>query len=153
MQARLERWGTLLHLALYPIAVVRCLDRFSLHLLARYETVAVTSVLCGRREVERAALRQFGELDEMAGAGRGDVRTEMEIKPYVARTQSALIEFLKGMQIDAAALLRPPDCAEQNCLSYCPVCRVQYTVPEGECADCVIRLRPLFSAGAAREER
>jgi hypothetical protein len=133
---KLEKWGVVLHVALYPLAVIRCLDRLSLPLLARYNAVAVASVLCARPEVEAAARRELGVLQEIASR---------EISPGACLTErlSALSEFLQRVRIDPGALQRQPAPAAENCRSYCPVCRTQYTVAGSVCADCGVALLPL----------
>lgn len=143
----LERWMATLHVALYPLAVIRCTDALSLRLLRRYEAVTIAFAVQGREAAEDAA-RKLQVQIQAAGTGCDDPQCAEILEQYRTMKSNMLDEFLERIGCNLEHWNAPPAQQGPDCRSYCPRCLTQYQLQEGTCGDCGggVVLRPLTKA-------
>jgi hypothetical protein len=134
--SRLDRYGNLVKLLLYPVSVIRSVDLLSFDLLAGYDPIAAVAALAGKEPA--AAL-----LEKETIALRYRVRPSGEEERAKARL-ALLEQFAKKHQLPTLGCAEAPAPADPQCRTYCPNCGTQYRLPSGFCADCAdILLQPL----------
>jgi hypothetical protein len=64
------------------------------------------------------------------------------LAPDSAGEEKALVEWMKGLGLNTAELLKPPLASGPTHLSYCQRCDIEYVIAEGRCGDCGRELVP-----------
>lgn len=142
---RAGRWTALLTLALSPPAAARANDVLLRNLMAHFDPLAVSRVLCEEQEFERgcrAALRalHFPLPSEVEPGPSPQEQTRAWFRQRLASLQEA---FIQRQVKDSSGLLDPPAPESPQCCSYCPRCLTQFVFREGTCSDCSIPLQAL----------
>jgi len=130
-----ERLETLVKMILCPPVSIRAADILTRNLLAEYSPIILANVLPGSGEPQfvRAIILDLKYplkhevVDELA---------EQTIE-WTAKEQLnvCLDQVKKGRYLKSEELLAPTQ-REENSIGYCPRCRCQFVVREGECPDC-----------------
>jgi len=146
----IAKWLSTIHVALYPICVIRCLDGIAAQWCHRYDAVALAHSLGGKASAERVARFCIGQLPVAEPyADRPELAAALE--EYVERRTAAVRVFLKKIGIDLDLLMAAPAPENVRCKSYCPRCFTQYQKDNGSCTECSgARLLPLRAAPEAR---
>ena len=130
-----ERLESLIKMVLCPPVSIRAADILTKNLLAEYSPVVLASVLPGSGE------QQFvrGVILDLKHPLRHEVEGETAAQTiaWTANEQLnvCLAQVKKGRFLKPEDLLAPTQ-REENSISYCPRCRCQFVVSEGECPDC-----------------
>jgi hypothetical protein len=130
-----ERLESLVKMILCPPVSIRAADILTKNLLAHYSPIVLASVLPGSGEPQfvRSVILdlQYPLRHEVS-----EVDAEKTITWTVAEQLKVCLEHVKkGGYIKPEDLLAPSQ-REGNSISYCPRCRCQFVVSEGECPDC-----------------
>lgn len=130
-----ERLESLVKMILCPPVSIRAADILTRNLLAQYSPIVLASVLPGSGE------QQFvrSVILDLKHPLRHEV-SESDAQQtilWTAREQLnvCLDHIKKGRYLKPEELLAPTQ-REENSISYCPRCRCQFVVGEGECPDC-----------------
>ena len=130
-----ERLESLVKMILCPPVSIRAADILTRNLLAEYSPIVLASVLPGSGE------QQFvrGVILDLKHPLRHEI-SEAEAEQAIAWTANeqlnvCLEQVKKGRYLKPEELLAPTQ-REENSISYCPRCRCQFVVSEGECPDC-----------------
>ena len=130
-----ERLESLVKMILCPPVSIRAADILTKNLLAQYSPIVLASVLPGSGE------QQFvrSVILDLNHPLRHEV-TEADAEKTIEWTASEQLnvcmdQVKKGRYLKPEELLAPTQ-REENSISYCPRCRCQYVVNDGECPDC-----------------
>ena len=132
---RLHRWLAALHVALYPLSVIRCSEAFALRLLRGYEGCAIAYAL-GDRSLAEMAARKFQIQMRIARSDGANPEAAAALEEYRSLKSAAIEEFLRRIGSDLDALQATPLPQSPDCRTYCPRCFTQYQCERGVCADC-----------------
>jgi len=130
-----ERLESLIKMILCPPVSIRAADILTKNLLAEYSPIVLASVLPGSGE------QQFvrGVILDLKHPLKHEVEDETAAQTiaWTANEQLnvCLAQVKKGRFLKPEDLLAPTQ-REENSISYCPRCRCQFVVGEGECPDC-----------------
>jgi len=141
-----ERMKDLFFISLLPTASLRAQDYLARNLLVGFHPLAAAQALCVAEDFQAIAKKMI--LD--ARHPMQPVCPREEAGPretegwYRAIQRSAMEEFVQSAGLELGALLRPPESGDATSRSYCPRCRLQYTIAGGGCNSCGgIALLPL----------
>ena len=130
-----ERLESLVKMILCPPVSIRAADILTKNLLAQYSPIVLASVLPGSGE------KQFvrSVILDLKHPLRHEV-TDADAEKTIEWTASEQLnvcmdQVKKGRYLKPEELLAPAQ-REENSISYCPRCRCQYVVNDGECPDC-----------------
>jgi len=130
-----ERLESLVKMILCPPVSIRAADILTKNLLAQYSPIVLASVLPGSGE------QQFvrGVILDLKHPVRHEV-SEADAEKTIEWTAGEQLNVCldgvkKGRYLKPEELLAPAQREEQS-ISYCPRCRCQYVVSDGECPDC-----------------
>ena len=130
-----ERLESLVKMILCPPVSIRAADILTKNLLAQYSPIVLASVLPGSGE------KQFvrSVILDLKHPLRHEV-TDADAEKTIEWTASEQLnvcmdQVKKGRYLKPQELLAPAQ-REENSISYCPRCRCQYVVNDGECPDC-----------------
>jgi len=130
-----ERLESLVKMILCPPVSIRAADILTKNLLAQYSPIVLASVLPGSGE------KQFvrSVILDLKHPLRHEV-TDADAEKTIEWTASEQLnvcmdQVKKGRYLKPQELLAPAQ-REENSISYCPRCRCQYVVTDGECPDC-----------------
>ena len=130
-----ERLESLVKMILCPPVSIRAADILTKNLLAQYSPIVLASVLPGSGE------QQFvrSVILDLKHPLRHEV-SEADAEKTIAWTANeqlnvCLDQVKKGRYLKPDELLAPTQ-REGNSISYCPRCRCQFVVSDGECPDC-----------------
>lgn len=130
-----ERLESLVKMILCPPVSIRAADILTRNLLSGYSPIVMASVLPGSGEPQfvRAVVL---DLKHPLKHEVMDETAEQTIT-WTAKEQLnvCLDEVKKGRYLKPEELLTPTQ-REENSVSYCPRCRCQFVVSDGECPDC-----------------
>lgn len=126
-----ERLESLVKMILCPPVSIRAADILTKNLLAQYSPIVLASVLPGSGE------QQFvrSVILDLKHPLRHEVSDEAAQQTIEWTATEQLNACLKGRFLKPEELLAPTQ-REENSISYCPRCRCQYVVNDGECPDC-----------------
>jgi hypothetical protein len=130
-----ERLESVIKMILCPPVSIRAADILTKNLLAQYSPIVLVSVLPGSGE------QQFvrSVILDLKHPLRHEVsdETAQQTILWTGREQLhvCLDEVKKGRYLKSKDLLAPTQ-REENSISYCPRCRCQFVVSDGECPDC-----------------
>jgi hypothetical protein len=130
-----ERLESLVKMILCPPVSIRAADILTKNLLSEYSPIVLASVLPGSGE------QQFvrGVILDLQHPLKHEVSDESAEQTMTWSVQEQLKVCLdhvkKGRYLKPEELLAPSQ-REENSISYCPRCRCQFVVSEGECPDC-----------------
>ena len=130
-----ERLESLVKMILCPPVSIRAADILTRNLLAQYSPIVLASVLPGSGE------QQFvrSVILDLKHPLKHEVSEEAarQTITWTANEQLnvCLDQVKKGRYLKPEELLAPTQ-REANSISYCPRCRCQYVVNDGECPDC-----------------
>lgn len=130
-----ERLESLVKMILCPPVSIRAADILTRNLLSGYSPIVLASVLPGSGE------QQFvrGVILDLKHPLRHEISDEIASQTiaWTANEQLnvCLEQVKKGRYLKPEKLLAPTQ-REENSVSYCPRCRCQFVVSEGECPDC-----------------
>jgi hypothetical protein len=140
---KVDLYGNIVRLVLFPISTLRCTDLISYRLLSIYDPIAVAMVLRGKDDAGKLATREMLAL-RYGSASALDEPACAAITEYRQVRLSLLERFCSQRQLPVASWDSQPNADNPSCLTYCPCCGVQYMLSEGFCADCAdIVLQPL----------
>lgn len=130
-----ERLESLVKMILCPPVSIRAADILTRNLLAGYSPIVLASVLPGSGE------QQFvrGFILDLKHPLRHEISDEIASQTiaWTANEQlNVCVEQVKKGRYLKPEELQAPTQREENSLSYCPRCRCQFVVSEGECPDC-----------------
>jgi hypothetical protein len=124
-----ERLESLVKMILCPPVSIRAADILTKNLLAQYSPIVLAGVLPGSGEKEFVR----GVILDLKHPLRHEV-SEADAEKTIAWTAgeqlNACLHYLKPEELLAPAQ------REDNSIAYCPRCRCQYVVSDGECPDC-----------------
>jgi hypothetical protein len=130
-----ERLESLVKMILCPPVSIRAADILTRNLLAQYSPIVLASVLPGSGE------QQFvrSVILDLKHPLRHEV-SEADAKKTIEWTAAEQLNVCMD-QVKQGRYLKPeellaPGQREENSISYCPRCRCQYVVSDGECPDC-----------------
>ena len=130
-----ERLESLVKMILCPPVSIRAADILTKNLLAEYSPIVLASVLPGSGELQFVR----SVILDLKHPLRHEVVDEMAEKTITWTASEQLNVCLekvkKGRFLKPEELLAPTQ-REENSISYCPRCRCQFVVAEGECPDC-----------------
>lgn len=130
-----ERLESLVKMILCPPVSIRAADILTRNLLAEYSPIVLASVLPGSGESKFVR----GVILDLKHPLKHEVvdETAEETISWTANEQLrvCLDQVKKGRYLKPEELLAPAQ-REENSVSYCPRCRYQFVVSEGECPDC-----------------
>lgn len=119
-----DRFEVLLSAALYPPLLLRGAAELKRQALVGFHPAAVAAEVLPREEA----------LDFLRGElGRATDAPE----------RAAILSVVTRLDSSEEALFAPPERSDPLARSYCPGCRTEYRLGEGECVDCGAVLRPL----------
>lgn len=140
----LDLYVNMAKLVLYPISAIRCMDLLSRECLATFDPIAVATVLCGCEAGARLAAGELIILRCTVTPQGVDSDSKGAMNEYRAARVQLLEWFITQHALPVQAFIDPPAPSDESCLTYCPVCRSQFRLPEGACHDCTgILLQPL----------
>jgi len=124
-----ERLESLVKMILCPPVSIRAADILTRNLLAQYSPIVLANVLPGSGE------QQFvrGVILDLKHPLRHEVTdadAEKTIEWTAKEQLNACLRYLTPEELLA------PTQREENSIAYCPRCRCQYVVSDGECPDC-----------------
>lgn len=130
-----ERLESLVKMILCPPVSIRAADILTRNLLSEYSPIVLASVLPGSGE------QQFvrGVILDLKHPLRHEISDETAAQTIAWTANEQLNVCLE--QVKKGRYLKPEDLRastqrEENSVSYCPRCRCQFVVTEGECPDC-----------------
>jgi hypothetical protein len=130
-----ERLESLVKMILCPPVSIRAADILTRNLLAQYSPIVLASVLpaTGEQQFVRSVIL------DLKHPLRHEV-SEADAEKTIAWTANeqlkvCLDQVKKGRYLKPEELLAPTQ-REENSISYCPRCRCQFVVGDGECPDC-----------------
>ena len=125
-----ERLESLVKMILCPPVSIRSADILTKNLLAQYSPIVLANVLPGSGE------QQFvrSVILDLKHPLRHEV-SEPDAEKTIAWTASEQLNVCLEHYLKPEDLLAPAQ-REENSISYCPRCRYQFVVSEGECPDC-----------------
>ena len=130
-----ERLESLVKMILCPPVSIRAADILTKNLLAQYSPIVLASVLPGTGE------QQFvrGVILDLKHPLRHEV-SDADAEKTIAWTANEQLNVCldgvkKGRYLKPEDLLAPTQ-REGNSIAYCPRCRCQFVVSDGECPDC-----------------
>ena len=126
-----ERFENLVKMILCPPVSIRAADVLTRNLLAGYSPVVVASVLAGAGEQQ--FVRAF--VLDLQHPLKHEVVDQAAEQTMRWAVNVCLEQIKQGRYLKPEDLLAPST-REQDSLSYCPRCRCQYVVSEGDCPDC-----------------
>jgi len=130
-----ERLESLVKMILCPPVSIRAADILTRNLLAQYSPIVLASVLPGSGEPQFVR----SVILDLKHPLRHEVvdETAEQTITWTANEQLrvCLDQVKKGRYLKPEELLSPTQ-REENSISYCPRCRYQFVVGEGECPDC-----------------
>jgi hypothetical protein len=130
-----ERLESLVKMILCPPVSIRAADILTKNLLAEYSPIVLADVLPGSGEPQFVR----GVILDLKHPLRHEISDETAEKTiaWTAKEQLnvCLEQVQKGRYLKAEELLAPRQ-REGNSISYCPRCRCQFVVSDGECPDC-----------------
>lgn len=123
---------------LNPLGAIRAHDALARDALAEFHPLAVASVLCPAEEYRRLAMTLLVDLQHplqplFAGA---DPPARAAGEWFRQVEQEAVRRLFTSTGIDAAEILAPDPPLDESCRTYCPRCRCQFVLSEGQCANC-----------------
>ncbi|HEU4833979.1 MAG TPA: hypothetical protein VFS90_06185, partial [Pyrinomonadaceae bacterium] len=130
-----ERLESLVKMILCPPVSIRAADILTRNLLAHYSPIVLASVLPGSGEPQfvRSVIL---DLKHPLKHEVSEVEAEKTITWTAGEQLKVCLEHVKkGRYVKPEDLLAPAQ-REENSISYCPRCRCQFVVGEGECPDC-----------------
>ena len=130
-----ERLESLVKMILCPPVSIRAADVLTRNLLSEYSPIVLASVLPGSGETQFVR----GVILDLKHPLKHEVvdETAAQAITWTAKEQLnvCLEQVKKGRYLKPEELLAPAQ-REENSVSYCPRCRCQFVVSEGECPDC-----------------
>ncbi len=142
-EPRGERASCVAKMLLCPPLAIRANDLLTSQLLAAYHPLAVASLLCAPEDFRRFAKSVLLDLRHPLAMEPMDDRASATEQWYRNRLRKLAEEFVVERGLNVTDLLRPPTRREVSSGSYCPRCEIEYTVLDGECADCAgVALHP-----------
>ena len=124
-----ERLESLVKMILCPPVSIRAADILTKNLLAQYSPIVLASVLPGSGE-QQFVRSVILDLKHPLRHEVSEPEAEKTIEWTAGEQLNACLHYLKPEE-----LLAPPQ-REENSIAYCPRCRCQYVVSDGECPDC-----------------
>jgi hypothetical protein len=135
---RAERWQKLLLFVLVPVDAIRAIDSLAFRLFQRADPAAVAYLLCrpeaGSDLIQRI-VRDLRYPLGPASTAAADPDAGRVLREDHEQRRQVLEDWLQTRQWPLESLLTPPD-RQSSALSYCPRCREQFRVPEGQCEAC-----------------
>ena len=130
-----ERFESLAKMVLCPPVSIRAPDLLTRNLLSDFSPIVLAELLGEARE--RQFVRAFIlDLQYPLGHEVADDTAEQTMR-WTAEQQLAIcLEQMKGGRYLKREELEAPSQREENSISYCPRCRCQFVVRDGECPDC-----------------
>lgn len=130
-----ERLESLVKMILCPPVSIRAADILTRNLLSEYSPIVLASVLPGSSEPQFVR----SVILDLTHPLKHEVvdETAAQTITWTANEQLnvCLDQIKKGRYLKPEDLLAPTQ-REENSISYCPRCRCQFVVSEGECPDC-----------------
>ncbi len=134
--ARGDRMTKLIVMALCPPMAIRAVDAVSIDVLASFHPLAAASRLCSDPDFRTLAGRQMRHLRYPLAAPEQDAATQAVIEWFREVELQVVSEFLESQHIRTEELLAAGEPTEAGSESYCPRCRSEYVVTQGECSSC-----------------
>jgi len=116
-----ERISSMVGMILCPPTAVKAPTILSLRLLAGFNPVTISRILCGKDDTHSLARKLLLEPEDFI-LGRKRITKSMK--------------RVEALDIKASELLIPPTVKDESSHTYCPRCHGQYEVLEGICNDC-----------------
>lgn len=124
-----ERLESLVKMILCPPVSIRAADILTKNLLAQYSPIVLASMLPGSSE-QQFVRSVILDLKHPLRHEVSDADAEKTIAWTAEEQLNAGLHYLKPEELLAPAQ------REENSIAYCPRCRYQYVVSDGECPDC-----------------
>jgi len=130
-----ERLESLVKMILCPPVSIRAADILTKNLLAQYSPIVLASVLPGSGE-QQFVRSVILDLKHPLRHEVSEADAEKTIEWTASEQLNVCMDHVKkGRYLKPEELLAPTQ-REENSISYCPRCRCQYVVNDGECPDC-----------------
>ena len=130
-----ERLESLVKMILCPPVSIRAADILTKNLLAQYSPIVLANVLPGSGE-QQFVRSVILDLKHPLRHEVSDADAEKTIAWTVGEQLNVCLDQVKkGRYLKPEDLLAPTQ-REGNSISYCPRCRCQFVVSDGECPDC-----------------
>lgn len=130
-----ERLESLVKMILCPPVSIRAADILTKNLLAQYSPIVLASVLPGSGE-QQFVRSYILDLKHPLRHEISEADAEKTIEWTASEQLNVCMDHAKkGRYLTPEELLAPAQ-REENSISYCPRCRCQYVVTDGECPDC-----------------
>jgi len=124
-----ERLESLVKMILCPPVSIRAADILTRNLLAQYSPIVLANVLPGSGE-QQFVRGVILDLKHPLRHEVSDADAEKTIEWTAKEQLNACLRYLTPEELLA------PTQREENSIAYCPRCRCQYVVTDGECPDC-----------------
>ncbi len=132
------RRGQAILMSLSPPVAMRALDALSRDLLVEFHPLAVARVMLGEEEFRTFAARVLRDAHHPLPLGREgtDADVAAAAESWRRRSVAALERFVRKQGVPDELWSAPPTREGDDCVSWCPRCLQQFTVPPGACARC-----------------
>jgi hypothetical protein len=127
-----ERLESVVKMILCPPVSIRAADILTKHLLAEYSPIVLASVLPGSGEPQFVR----SVILDLKHPLKHEVSEADAEKTITWTAGEQLKACLKNGRFLKPEELLAPTQREENSIAYCPRCRCQFVVSEGECPDC-----------------
>lgn len=148
---RIERTLTMIAL---PVAAARASDFAARHALTTFHPLAIARHLLPPERFHDLAgqiWRDAASLRLRAERMQGDATRQAAAEWFCSRVRIELEALLVRCTVWPADLEQPPQREDGSCLAYCPRCREQSRIAEGECPFCSgVALQPFEALNAVR---
>jgi hypothetical protein len=129
-----ERWRWLAPALLFPPVTLRAVDLLSRPLLTGFHPVAGAAAILPKERFLEVAARALRDAthplegsNDTADWSRNALRASIE-------------ELVRAEGADPESLLEAGTRTDPKSLTYCPRCRAEYSLAEGDCSDCAVPL-------------
>lgn len=130
-----ERFESMAKMILCPPVSIRAPDLLTRNLLSAYSPIVLAELLTESREQQ--FMRAFVlDLRHPLGHEVADTNAEETIRWTADEQLNVCLEQMKSGRYLKPEELDAPSQREENSVSYCPRCRCQFVVSDGECPDC-----------------
>jgi hypothetical protein len=127
-----ERLESVVKMILCPPVSIRAADILTKNLLAEYSPIVLANVLPGSGETQFVR----SVILDLKHPLKHEV-SEVDAEKTITWTAGEQLKFcLKNDRFLKPEELLAPTQREENSIAYCPRCRCQFVVSEGECPDC-----------------
>lgn len=132
-------WGKVISMILYTPALLRCMDIFNKTSLIVLHPAAVARAF-DSRDILRELLSYYYREYSFTTIPQDDVQRREVVLWYRKHAIERILAAAEKSNITLDELLAPPVREEDEIITYCPLCHVQYVLESGTCSECGTKL-------------